>query len=106
MLRIYDNSISLIRGLRGILESLDRRDPDLARQLRRASASVALNVAEGSYARGRSRTALYQVALASSKEVRACLDVAKAFGYVGDIDNNVAADLNAIGGTLYRMTMR
>lgn len=105
MLRIYDNSISMIRGLRGVIAALERKDPDLARQLKRASASVALNIAEGSYARGRSRSALYQVALGSSKEVTACLDVANALGYLEVVDPRVRADLDAIGGTLYKLAI-
>jgi len=36
-----------------LIGRIARHDPDLARQLRRASASVVLNTAEGMYARGR-----------------------------------------------------
>ena len=104
MLKVYENSISMIRGLRGVIAVLERRDPDLARQLKRASSSVALNIAEGSFARGRSKLALYQVALASSKEVIACLDVANALGYIED-ERSVRADLGAIGGTLYKLAI-
>ena len=83
---------------------IERHDGDLARQLRRASASVVLNIAEGSYARGRNRKALYNVALGSAKEVRACLDVASAFRYLEAIDESIAAKLNVICGVLYRLT--
>ena len=76
-------------------------DADLARQMRRAMASITLNIAEGSYARGRNRHALYQVALGSAKETRACLDVARSFGYVEVVDDNVAAKLGSICAVLY-----
>ena len=95
----------MLAGLRPLIAVLERRDPDLARQLKRAGSSVALNIAEGSYARGRNRLSLYQVALGSSKEVGACIDVAKALGYIDVGDESVRADLNAIGGTLYRLTI-
>ena len=77
---------------------------DLARQLRRAGASVVLNIAEGSYARGGNRKALYNVALGSAKEVRAGLDVARTFRYLGAIDESIAARLNVICAVLYRLT--
>ena len=75
MLRIYDDAISLLEMLQRYIASIERCDGDLARQLRRAGASVALNIAEGSYARGGNRKALYNVALGSAKETKACLDV-------------------------------
>jgi len=65
---------------------------------------VTLNIAEGSYARGRNRKALYNVALGSAKEVRACLDVARAFHYLGAIDESIGAQLNVICAVLYRLT--
>src|ERR1043165_3084910 len=83
MLKIYDDSLAMLERLHTEIAAIERHDTDLARQLRRAAASVTLNIAEGSYARGRNRAALYSVALGSAKEVRACLDVAKAFRYGG-----------------------
>ena len=103
MLRIYDTSLSVISKLRPVIGSIERRDSDLGRQLRRAAASIALNIAEGSYARGRNRNALYQVALGSAKESRACLDVAVALGYVEMLDEQVLAELSSICAVLYRL---
>ena len=47
--------------------------------MRRASSSVALNLAEGMYSRGEVRTARYHTALGSMRETQSCLEVAKAF---------------------------
>jgi hypothetical protein len=63
MLRIYPVLLKLVRSLRPFVRDLERRDPDLARQCRRALASAPLNVAEGSYSRGRNRAARYHTAL-------------------------------------------
>ncbi len=104
MLRIYDDGIAVIEMLRSTIITIERRDGDLARQLRRAAASVVLNIAEGSYARGGNRKSLYNVALGSAKETRACLDVARAFGYVDSLDPGVDAKLNVVCAVLYRLT--
>ena len=82
MLRIYPVVLEFIRGLRTTIAIIERKDRDLGRQLRRASASVALNLAEGMYSRGRNRSAKYHVALGSAQETLACLEVAGAFGYI------------------------
>jgi len=104
MLRIYEDGLVMLERLNIDIAAIERHDSDLARQLRRAAASVVLNIAEGSYARGRNRKALYNVALGSAKEVRACLDVARAFRYLEAIDASIAAKLNVICGVLYRLT--
>ena len=46
MLRIYTTVIEAVRMLRPVIEEIEKSDRDLARQLRRAAASVALNVSE------------------------------------------------------------
>jgi four helix bundle protein len=46
MLRIHNDMLEAIATMRPLLGSIERRDTDLARQLRRAAASVALNIAE------------------------------------------------------------
>ncbi len=46
MLRIYGVVIEVLRMLRGVIGQIEKYDGDLARQLRRASASIALNAGE------------------------------------------------------------
>jgi len=87
MLRIYEVSLSVIRKSQTVVDAIARHDPDLAKQMRRASSSVTLNIAEGSSSQGRNRKARYFNALGSAKEVRACMHVALAAGYIKSIDN-------------------
>jgi len=81
MLKAYDSYLETLRTMRGYVARIENRDADLARQLRRAAASVALNMAEGSGSHGGTRRQRYLSALGSTKEVTACLDVAAALGY-------------------------
>jgi four helix bundle protein len=69
-----------------VVRRIELKDKDLARQLRRCSVSVALNVAEGMHGRGGNRTARYHTALGSAQETLACLKAAEACGYVADVD--------------------
>jgi len=83
MLRIYGTILELLRMLRPIILEIERRDPDLARQTRRAADSMR-STPEGSGSQGRNRRARYFNALGSANETRACVEV--ALGYVGEID--------------------
>ena len=103
MLSIYDDMLDVVRAMRSMLEAIDRRDADLARQLRRAASSVVLNVAEGSGSFGRMRTARYRTALGSARETLACLRVAEAFGYVDAMPAAVTQRMNRVVGTLVRV---
>jgi four helix bundle protein len=78
----FDLALELIRHLRAPLEVILKRDPSLADQLRRAAASIALNLSEGSLRSGRDRMHLWRVAAGSVAEVAACLRVAEAWGHV------------------------
>ena len=104
MLRIYETSLEMLTRLRDVIVEIERRDSDLGRQLRRAAASITLNIAEGSYARGRNRQSLYSVALGSAKETRACIDVAMSLGYVDAFDAQISGDLHVICAVLYRLS--
>ena len=102
MLRIYDVIIDTVAGLRPVMERIGQHDPDLARQMRRALASVPLNVAEGSSSRGRNRGARYHTAAGSMREVGAAIDVAVALGYIDGVDELVRERLGLIVGTLMK----
>jgi four helix bundle protein len=100
MLRIYSTVIEVLSMLRPVLVRIESRDRDLARQLRRAASSVALNVSEGSGSRGGTRRERYHNALGSARETGACLDVAEALGYIGGIDARLRDALDHVRATL------
>jgi four helix bundle protein len=103
MLRIHDDMLDVIRSMRGALGTIDKRDADLVRQLRRAASSVVLNIAEGSGSFGRVRTVRYRTALGSARETLACLQTAEAFGYVEPVSSKMIESMNRIIGTLVRV---
>jgi len=104
MLRIYPVIIEMIASLRPVMVALERRDGDLARQMRRASASVALNVAEGMCSRGKNRPLRYHSALGSMRETTACIEVAVAMGYLGGLEPEVAERMRQVTGTFVLLT--
>jgi four helix bundle protein len=103
MLQIYPFILQLIRRLRPTILLIERKDRDLGRQLRRASASVVLNLSEGMYSRGRNRAARYHDALGSARETLACFEVAEAFGYTKPLDAALLAEFHRVIGTLIRL---
>ena len=78
----YELSLQLVRELGPIAAKVARHDKDLARQLRRAASSIALNLAEGSHSDAGNRRARFHTAAGSAKETQAALQVADAWQYV------------------------
>ena len=105
-LLIYPVTIEVVRGVRPLIQQIKREDPNLADQLRRAVASVPLNVSEASYSQGRNCRARFFNALGSAGEVRACLDVSEAMQYVERIDPELRDKLDHVIATVYRLTLR
>jgi four helix bundle protein len=99
----FEASIELIRSLKEPLAGLDRRDPDLARQLRRAAASIPLNLREGGRRNGKDRIHLWRVSSGSAAEVVAALRVAEAFGY---LPSDVTAPALGLCDRVLAMTWR
>ncbi len=102
MLRIYSFIIETLRKVAPVVQAIGKHDPDLARQLRRAASSIALNTAEAVGSHGGNEKARFRTALGSTQETRACLDVAEVFGYVA-VDAQLRDDLDRIAATLFRL---
>ena len=86
-------------------ERIEKRDVDLARQLRRAAASIALNTMEGGGQRAGNRRLRYESALGSLREVTAVLDIAEALR-ITTRRESVRTRIDKIGGTLFKLARR
>jgi four helix bundle protein len=106
MLRIYNVVLEMVADAARIAEQIEERDRDLARQMRRAAASVALNTAEGMGNTAGHKRQRYQTALGSAREVKACVDVAKAMRYVGEVNAVTLDRMDHITATLIRLACR
>ena len=104
MLRIYEVILEWLSELAPLIERIAHHDPDLARQLERASRSVALNTAEGMYARGRSKTAAYNTALREMRESYSALEVSVRLRYLRQLAPAFEDRSRHILGTLYRLS--
>jgi len=102
MLRIYSTILDVLRELRPVMEQIEAHDRDLARQLRRASTSIALNCSEGSGCNGGTRRERYRNALGSARETGACLDAAMALGYVEGVDPSLLDRLDHVRAVLVK----
>jgi four helix bundle protein len=105
MLRIYSVVLEVLRGLRPVVAAIEMHDRDLARQLRRAATSVALNVGEASGSSGGTRRERYRNALGSARETGACLDAAMALGYVEAVDGVLLDRLDHVRAVLAKNVM-
>ena len=83
----------LIPAVRPLIDRIRVRDADLARQMQRAAASIALNAAEGRRRFGGDRRHLFRVALGSAAELGAALDAAVGFGHLTAAEAAEAAAL-------------
>src|SRR5580765_2277438 len=100
---IYSAILSFVADVAELTTRIAHHDPDLARQLRRASTSVALNTAEGMHARGRSRTACYNIALREMRESYAALEVSVRLRYLPPLAPELEDRIQRVLGTLYRL---
>ena len=81
-MRIYELSLQVVADVCRLAGRVQQHDKDLARQMRRACASVPLNMQEGLYSRGGSRIARFHDSMGSARETMACLHVCIAARYV------------------------
>ena len=104
-LRIYTDVIDLTHRMKPALARIAKHDADLARQTRRALTSIALNLAEGQYQRAGHARMRFQTAMGSADEVRACLEVSAALGYV-DEQPVLADSFDRVARTLFNLMKR
>ena len=90
MLVAYQVSLQLVSSLRQVVPVLERSDRDLADQMRRAANSIVLNIAEGQRSAKGNKHKHYAIAHGSANEVRAALELAVAWGWIGDTDQSCA----------------
>jgi four helix bundle protein len=99
-LKIQGVILETIAMLKPELARIDRFDADLARQMRRAAASMALNTSEGAYSRGGHKKVRFNTALGSARETLMCVEVAVRLGYVDVVRDDITQRMNQILGTL------
>lgn len=102
---VYGAALGLVSALRSVLGELTKSDRALADQLRRAASSVVLNIAEGNRRAGKDRAHFFRIAAGSAAEVRAALDVARAWGMIG-VTSAAEAELDRVLAMLWRLTHR
>lgn len=102
---VHEVALEMAARLGPALEALARRDRDLARQMRRAAASVVLNIAEGAQRRGKDRLHFYRIAAGSAAETGSALRLARAWGYLdGPAMAAAEALLDRVQAMLWRLT--
>jgi len=106
MLRIYEVVLVMAGDAALLAEQIERRDSDLARQMRRAMHSVALNIAEGMGNLAGTKRQRYSTALGSAREVLACVQAAQAMRYIGSVDARVMDRMDHVIATLTRLVYR
>ncbi len=99
----YDAALSMVAALRPVLAQLAKGDRALADQVRRAASSVVLNLAEGNRRAGQDRVQFFRIAAGSAAEVRAGLEVARAWGYL-DGAAEAERELDRVLAMLWRLT--
>ncbi len=101
---VQDIIIEAIEEIRPLVEKIERRDRDLAKQIRTAASSVALNHAEGEWGRKGHRPERLSTAMNSAKEARNALRVAAAWRYVTLEETDRARDkLDHVAACLWRI---
>ena len=104
---VYEVALDIIKTLRPIVETMARKNPRLAEQIKGAAGGIPAQLREGRRRVGKDRLHLWRIAAGSADEVIAHLDAAAAWGDVSERDAAAArALLDRELAMLYRMTQR
>ncbi len=104
---ILEHALEIATLTRPLVEAIQRKDRDLASQLRRAVSSIALNLAEGFGCSSGNQRLRFETALGSLKEAQAAIRIAIAWGYFSQSTaTETVASLHALGGRVYGLVRR
>ena len=102
-----EHVLQVVELARPIVAAINRRDRDLASQVRRALSSIGLNAAEGLGTRSGNSRLRFETALGSLREARAGVRIAVAWGYVTDSAVMALVEsLDSLGGRLFGLGRR
>ncbi|MBI3072432.1 MAG: four helix bundle protein [Deltaproteobacteria bacterium] len=100
----FDVALEFANRIRPVLDSLRRKNRALEDQLRRAVASVVLNISEGDGKSSlRDQARFFEIARGSCREARAALRLAALWGYA---DDATVAALDALGDRVCALLSR
>jgi four helix bundle protein len=104
---IVEHAILVAALARPLLECIQRKDKDLASQVRRAISSIALNAAEAHGNSGGNTRVRFESALGSLYEAKAGIQLAIAWGYISEAAAAEAVEsMNCLGGRLFGLCRR
>ncbi len=104
-LKCYGLALLVARKVPTLVNRWPKGSAYLEDQLKRAAASVVLNIAEGNYrSQPKERLRFFSYARASAGEVSSILDVAKAYGFMEESDYlTIQDELLQIVKMLYKL---
>jgi four helix bundle protein len=105
-LPIYERARHALVRVGPVAARISMHDKDLAHQLRRAAASILLNLAEGAGNSRGTRRVRYESALGSARETLAALHVAQAWAYLLAEDEAVLDEVDHLVAVLVRFVRR
>lgn len=106
-LRVLEDIVRTVGDIHRLSRIVARQDGDLAKQIRRAVSSVALNAGEGLHASGGNRALRMESAMNSGREVILGLRIAGAAGYLDE--ECVAREVDTVDrlvAILYKLTYK
>jgi four helix bundle protein len=104
---VLEHSLAAVELARPVVQAVQRRDRDLASQLRLATSSVALNLAEGFGCTDGNARLRFETARGSLNEARTAIRVAVAWGYVSaGATTGVLECIDALGARVFGLARR
>ena len=104
---ILEHALGVVEFCRPLVEVIQRRDRDLASQVRRAANSIVLNIAEGFGCAAGNARLRFESALGSLYEAQTGLRLAIAWGYFSQAAaDEVLESMHCLGGRIYGLGRR